>query len=129
PVLPGVHQPYNAATAMAVGDVLGWKNDVLLAGLRQAKHPGRLQQLAPPPGWPAGTRLWVDGGHNPAAAKALAESFRQWRLDAPRPLVMVAAMMADKDMDGFFAALAPQCDGIWACGLPGNPRAAPAGAL
>src|SRR5690606_32907016 len=72
---------------------------------------------------------WVDGGHNPAAAKALAESFRQWRLDAPRPLVMVAAMMADKDMDGFFAALAPQCDGIWACGLPGNPRAAPAGAL
>ena len=69
------------------------------AGIAAASWPARMQKL----GQGALTRafpeleLWLDGGHNPHAARALAHVFEP-------PLTLVTAMMANKDHVGFFEA-------------------------
>ena len=62
-------------------------------GLETASWPGRLQQLTRGPlveGLPTGWELWLDGGHNPAAGAALAESLQTWR---ERPLHLIYGML------------------------------------
>jgi len=53
----------------------------------------------------AGTELWLDGGHNPHAARALAETLTERQSRAPRPLALIVGMLANKDAGGFFEAL------------------------
>jgi dihydrofolate synthase/folylpolyglutamate synthase len=58
-----------------------------------------------------GADLWLDGGHNPHAGRALAEAAGRLTARDPRPLVLIAAMFARKDALGFFqpfGALKPQ---------------------
>lgn len=62
----------------------------------------------------------IDVAHNPAAARYLHARLRE--LDARRILV-VAAMMADKDVAGFVAALHPLAHRWYLGSLPGNSRA------
>ena len=60
--------------------------DAIAAGLRSASWPARLQRLARGPLvdlLPAGSALWLDGGHNPAAAQALAESLKDRPIRGP----------------------------------------------
>jgi dihydrofolate synthase/folylpolyglutamate synthase len=90
--LPGAHQRANLLVAVRLLE------EVLTAGLRfdlgrgvagvsAARWPGRLQTL---PGRPP---LLLDGAHNPAGARALAEALR-----GRPPFVLVFAAMADKDV-------------------------------
>ena len=53
----------------------------------------------------ADAELWLDGGHNPHAAKALAEALAVRQARAPRPLALIVGMLANKDSGGFFEAL------------------------
>jgi dihydrofolate synthase/folylpolyglutamate synthase len=58
-----------------------------------------------------GADLWLDGGHNPHAGRALAEAASRVVDRDPRPLVLVAAMFARKDAEGFlrpFAEMRPR---------------------
>jgi dihydrofolate synthase/folylpolyglutamate synthase len=53
-----------------------------------------------------GAELWLDGGHNPHAAQALAEAVMQLDLRSPRPLAIITGLLSNKHADGFFQALA-----------------------
>lgn len=105
--LVGSFQLYNAAVAVACADRLrarGWRIDeaAIEAGLRQVRWPGRFHVLSTRP------TVVVDGAHNPAAARALAQSFVEVLGRLPRLLVI--GMLAEKDVRGVLEALlSPGC--------------------
>ena len=120
PALPGAHQIGNAATAIAASRTLSRSlgrslpSDAFERGLRAATWPGRLQRITGGPlleGAPAGTEVWLDGGHNAHAGRALAAHLARLERRAPRPLVLVAGILNTKAPHDFFRAfadLAPQ---------------------
>ena len=67
-----------------------------------ANWPARLQQLHDGPLFdmlPRGSELWVDGGHNPSAARLVADYARKkWRDGLP--LVLLFASLTGKDAAG-----------------------------
>jgi dihydrofolate synthase/folylpolyglutamate synthase len=114
PRLQGRHQHDNAAAAVAA---LRTAFPALAAsafetGVRTADWPARMQALARGALLglaPEGAELWLDGGHNPAGGEALATAVADMEARNPRPLVMISAMLASKDMGGLlrpFAGLA-----------------------
>jgi len=114
PRLIGAHQHYNAALAVAAVRAagLGYSDEILSRGLVAARWPARLQRLEEGPlvdsvraGAP-GAEIWLDGGHNPHAAAALAAAMADLEEKAPRPLALIAGMQDNKDRTGFFAAFA-----------------------
>src|SRR5207302_6494299 len=74
PRLPGRHQAMNAALAIAMlrhQNALHVPTSALNAAMGWADWPARLQRLASGP--LVGTReVWLDGGHNPSAARQVA---------------------------------------------------------
>ena len=79
PALPGPHQIQNAGMVIAALRHLGLRPEVCEAALRNATWPARMQRLATGPLVDAakGADLWLDGGHNPAAAIAIAETLAE----------------------------------------------------
>ena len=57
---------------------------------------GRLVELAP-----AGSELWLDGGHNPDGGRAIAAALADLEERVSRPLVLIVGMLASKDCAGF----------------------------
>jgi len=102
PELGGAHQARNAALAIAMlrhQHVLDVPEAALRAALRWTEWPARLQCLAAGPLrdlLPAEAELWLDGAHNPAAARAIADHFRG--LD--RPFHLVLGLLANKPAAG-----------------------------
>jgi dihydrofolate synthase/folylpolyglutamate synthase len=76
-------------------------------GLSAARWPGRFSAL---PG--RGNRgAWVDGAHNPEAARVLAgEIAASADFSRRRPVVAIWSMLADKNIGGFVRALSPVVD-------------------
>ena len=101
PRLPGRHQAMNAALAIAMlrhQGQLPVPSSALSAAMGWADWPARLQHLAPGP--LVGEReVWLDGGHNPSAARQIATFVKQ-RFDDGRPLQIVFASLATKDPPG-----------------------------
>jgi dihydrofolate synthase/folylpolyglutamate synthase len=65
--------------------------------------------------WPARFQMWdertvIDGAHNPAAARMLAETSRQVFGDQKATLIL--AVLSDKDLRGICEALAPIADSV-----------------
>jgi dihydrofolate synthase/folylpolyglutamate synthase len=109
PALRGAHQIDNAATALACAHYLGIGAAAMATGLQTVRWPGRLQKLTRGPMLSALTArlpeadVYLDGGHNEAAAHILAD----WLLSQkPRPVHVVLAMLASKAHDPYLAALA-----------------------
>lgn len=75
PSLRGGFQRQNARLAAAALRLLGYGETAIAAGLSQAVHPGRMQEL-----WLEGRQVVLDGAHNPPAAQALAAEFSQYHL-------------------------------------------------
>ena len=98
--LKGAYQPQNAAAALEVIDVLRKKgvnitdNDVL-EGLKTVRWEARFEFVA--------DNVIIDGGHNIDGIKALKKSL----LDLNREIVLVTAMMADKDFEACIREIAP----------------------
>jgi dihydrofolate synthase/folylpolyglutamate synthase len=67
----------------------------------------------------------VDGGHNPAAARALAESLTP-ELTGGRPVAMVVGMLAPKDAEGFLKAFTGRVATIHTVPIPGHDHHDPA---
>jgi len=117
PVLTGPHQRHNAGLAIAALDRLegiAVPDPAVFEGLMRADWPARLQRLRHGPlvaslsfGW----EIWLDGGHNPQAGKALAAQARLWR---DKPLHLVLGMLASKDVRGFLKPLAARLESFWA---------------
>lgn len=114
----GDFQKYNAALALtAVKKLieLGYDitPDAALRGLREAFNPARLEIL------PNG--MYLDGAHNPSAAAALCQSLKKLN----KPIKLLIAMMADKDISAVVAELAKLNPTVIATEIP-MPRCASA---
>ena len=109
PGLIGRHQIANAASAIAALKAGGFAPDErsIARGLREVEWAGRLQRL---PDGPLralavpGTELWLDGGHNPAAARVVAETMAQMEERDPRPLMLIVGMLTTKEPVAWFEA-------------------------
>ena len=125
PRLPGAHQATNAALAIAMlrhQPLLDIPPSAMRAAMGWAEWPARLQRLtngafAAP--LPAGSELWLDGGHNPAAARAIAEYFRN-RVSPGRPFHIILGMLANKDAPGFLEPFAGSGATIHSVPVPGH---------
>ena len=105
PRLSGKHQALNAALAVAMlrhQSVLDVPPSALSAAMGWANWPARLQQLHDGPLFamlPKASELWVDGGHNPSAARLVADyAKRHWRDELP--LVLLFSSLQNKDAAG-----------------------------
>lgn len=123
--LPLVQLPHNsivaAVQAMALLGKLATESACRLA-LGQLSLAGRGQRVS----W-QGIKLMLDVAHNPAAVQRLAEQLQQ----SP-PLgrvVVITAMMADKELAEILSFLVPLAEEILCCELVDNPRAASAADL
>ncbi len=119
PALAGPWQIGNASLALAALNRLpGFKLTAAHAAsaLTEAEWPGRLQRLTDGPlaARAKGRPLWIDGGHNPAAARALAGAIKAWPL---RPTAIVG-MLRRKDATGFLAALRPAVSEVACIAIP-----------
>jgi len=99
--LPGAHQAGNVLVAVRLLEEaraagLGVDTRKLAGGISAARWPGRLETLRGQP------PVLLDGAHNPAAARALAEHLR-----GIGPFVLVFGAMRDKDIAGMARALFP----------------------
>ena len=109
PALVGRHQIVNAGTAIAAARGLGMPGldeQAIGRGLLGVRWPARMQPLASGPllqRLPAGAELWLDGGHNPHCAQAIAQTLADLEERAPKPLFLIAGMMGLKDAAGFLA--------------------------
>lgn len=110
PALSGPHQIANAGLAVAAAVELGLSDEAIARGLKAVRWPARMQPLTAGPyaeqARRVGAELWLDGGHNPHAARAVADAILQMDLRSPRPLALIVGLLANKDADGFFGALA-----------------------
>ena len=120
PSLAGAHQFENAAIARECARVLGLSDAAIDEGIETAVWPGRLQRL----GFRHGHEVWLDGGHNPAAAAALAEMLHGWG-----KTWLVFGMLNTRKPEEVLAPLAPYVSGIRAVTIPGEKNAWPAEAL
>jgi dihydrofolate synthase/folylpolyglutamate synthase len=132
PSLQGSYQFANAGTAVMAA--LTWGHpaiteDVLAAGLTSTVWPARFQRLTAGPlsamAEAAGSDLWLDGGHNPHAGRALAESVRRLMARDGRPLALIVAMYARKDALGFFQPFADLNPQVIATGFESPTAALP----
>ncbi len=109
PALYGAHQIDNAALAVAVALELDLPEAAIARGVETAQWPARMQRLTEgryaEVAREADAELWLDGGHNPHAAAALADALSRMQARAPRPLALICGMLANKDAGGFFEAL------------------------
>lgn len=125
PGLAGTHQAGNAGLAVAcalhLAAVLPQLDEPAIArGIETVRWPARLQRLASgrlaallPVDW----ELWLDGGHNRAAAEVLARHLQCWR---DRPVRLVFGMLRSKDAAAFLSTLAPWVDELAAVTIPGE---------
>ena len=111
PSLAGPHQYENAGLAVAAMLALGdprIDEGAIARGVGSAVWPARMQRLAKGPfGAQAearGADLWLDGGHNPHGARALAAAVQAMAARDGRPVTLITAMLANKDAVGFYDA-------------------------
>lgn len=126
PRLIGRHQIENAGTAIATLRVLGDLKIPAAAfeqGISRADWPARMQRLGTGKLiglLPQGAELWLDGGHNVAGAMAVTASLAELEERVPRPLILVAGMLATKDSEGFLACFKGLARELFAVPVPGE---------
>jgi dihydrofolate synthase / folylpolyglutamate synthase len=111
--LHGAHQARNAAAALAVvegflGFTGGLDPDVVRRGFAAVRSPGRLEVVRR--GGAGGTDhgappVVLDGAHNPAGMRALAEALAEEF--GHRHRVVVLGVLEDKDVEAMVAEIAP----------------------
>ncbi|HEV7658363.1 MAG TPA: bifunctional folylpolyglutamate synthase/dihydrofolate synthase [Allosphingosinicella sp.] len=130
PRLPGAHQAMNAGLAVAMlrhQERLDVPQSALRAAMGWTEWPARLQLLAPGPVrdlLPGGAELWLDGAHNPAAARAVADHFRA-HVPAGRPFHLVIGLLANKDAPGVLHRFRGRAALVHAIPVPGHDHHAP----
>jgi dihydrofolate synthase/folylpolyglutamate synthase len=96
PSLPGHFQVQNALNAVAAARILSpsglhIKDDAIASGISNTRWPGRLEKLQVRPD------VYLDGAHNPAAARELAAFFAQ--NFASRKIWLIYGALRDKSVD------------------------------
>ncbi|HET7321380.1 MAG TPA: Mur ligase family protein, partial [Longimicrobiaceae bacterium] len=107
--LPGEHQARNALLAAELLARLpeelrpAW--GAVERGIAEARWPGRLQIVEL-----RGTTWVLDVAHNPAGVATLAGALD--RLELPRPMVLVAGILSDKEWKEMLSPLAERADAV-----------------
>lgn len=125
PSLEGSHQSDNATLAVAM---LRYQNALhidlksLASGIQSATWPARLQKLAAGPLTALVPRAetWLDGGHNPHAAKEV----RRFLMDRGAA-TLILGLLANKDLDGYLKELQDLPIDIVAVTVPDHPSHTP----
>mgnify|MGYP001825045460 FL=1 len=119
PNLRGPHQVGNAGMAIAALRHLGFDEVACEGAVTSAYWPARMQRLREGPLVERAKRaeLWLDGGHNPAAGKALAETLEGL---PKRPTHMICGMLSTKDVVGYLRPLAAHAETLHAVAIPGE---------
>ena len=135
PGLFGAHQIINAGVAIAAlrhSRFAGINVDALRHGVEQAQWRARLQRLESGELLAAidEGELWLDGGHNPAAARILREAMEEMNKVRPnKPLHLIVGMMDTKDAQGFFAEFKDLAQSVATVSIPTEQRSASAESL
>jgi dihydrofolate synthase/folylpolyglutamate synthase len=119
PQLPGRFQLQNALNAVVAARVLQDKdyaisNEDIESGVAEAQWPGRLEKLQSQPD------VYLDGAHNPSAARELAHFLEE--NFAGRRVILIYGAMRDKAVDEVTGVLFPLASEIIFT-QPNNPRA------
>ena len=131
PKLFGRHQFDNAGLAIAT---LRAQNRFRIdpaafeAGIVHAEWPARMQRLgsgALVDQAPAGSEIWLDGGHNAEGGRVAAAAVGDLEERVSRPLVVIVGMMANKDASAFLANFAGLTRHIIAVQIPDREGAMP----
>jgi dihydrofolate synthase / folylpolyglutamate synthase len=126
PRLFGRHQIENAGIAVATLraiKTLEVPSHAYEQGMRRVEWPARMQRLSSGRligRLPAGSELWLDGGHNVGGATAIAGAIAELEERTSRPLVLVAGMLATKDTDGFLACFSGLARRLFAVPVAGE---------
>lgn len=120
--LRGRHQIVNTLTVLRACEALdragyALSPTALEAGIAATVWPGRLERLAETP------EIYVDGAHNPPAARALADFLDDYAQDHPRP-ILIYGSMRDKAIGEIAAQLFPRAASVIVTAPQGHPRAA-----
>lgn len=123
--LVGTYQPYNAAVAVTVLEVMrrkGYQITVgdILGGLNSVCWPGRFEVLRRNP------VFILDGAHNPHGIAATFESLKNHF--GNKKLIFLVGVMADKDVSGMMGTIVAMAKSFITV-TPHNPRAMPAESL
>ena len=110
--LAGQHQVENARTAAIALHQLG----ISPAGIAQTRWPGRLEQVSRQP------EIILDGAHNPAGARALADYIR--RFYSGQRIWIIYGVMRDKAVGEMASLLFPLANRVIVT-APANSRAMP----
>jgi dihydrofolate synthase/folylpolyglutamate synthase len=125
PNLPGRHQVENAGAVLAALRHLGADEAACEAAVTRAYWPARMERLTKGAlvdlARPA--ELWLDGGHNPHAGRALAETLTSL---PPRPTHLICGMLNTKDIGGYLRPLAGIAQSLTAVSIPGEANTLPA---
>jgi dihydrofolate synthase/folylpolyglutamate synthase len=97
--LAGIHQVENSRTAVAALSVLGIPSPAIREGIATARWAGRLERVATEPD------IILDGAHNPAGARALADYIRTFF--ANQPVRIIYGAMRDKAFEEVTNTLFP----------------------
>ena len=123
PSLEGPYQAHNAGVAVAALERLkGFdiSDDAIIEGFGKVEWPARLQRIRR--GRLRGKlghdfALWLDGGHNTAAAEAM----EFWLSERdPMPLHLILGMLNSKDPRTFLTPLKPHIDSLYTVPIPGE---------
>lgn len=129
PTMVGDHQRANLALALAMlraQDRLSVPDEALAAAPLAARWPARMQLLDDGPLvrlLPATSRVWLDGGHNAAAADALAHAVAG--VAAGAGVDVVIGMLANKDAGTLIQRLAPHAHSVTTVPVPEHAHHAP----
>jgi dihydrofolate synthase / folylpolyglutamate synthase len=130
PKLFGRHQFDNAGLAIATLRAIDKLRigHAAYEGIVNAEWPARMQRLASGRliAWgPQGSEIWLDGGHNAEGGRVAAAALGDLEERVPRPLVVIAGMMGNKDVGAFLANFAGLTRHIIAVDIPGVENAMP----
>jgi dihydrofolate synthase/folylpolyglutamate synthase len=109
PGIPGRYQAGNAALAIAAAESFDFGgtavgSDALAKGVTSTYWPGRMELI------PGNPPLLLDGAHNPAGAKALAEALADYPC---KRILMVTGACSDKDIDQMYTPLVPLVERVY----------------
>lgn len=132
PALRGRHQITNAGLAIAClrqQNIFDLNEADYAAGLQAVYWPARFQDISNAPGLPkalkTGVRVFLDGGHNPAAGSVLGAAMQTVAAETGSRFTLIMGMMANKDAAGFLAPLGPYVERLIAVPIEGEAAHSP----
>ena len=119
PVLLGEHQMQNASMAIAALRLMNKAEEECAGAMTNARWPARMQRLRTGSLTDAApnAELWLDGGHNEAAGRAISKLL----LELPqKPTHLVVGMLNTKDVSGYLAHFLKGTATLQAVSIPGE---------